>query len=179
MKKLVRFIPLVLFVLLALLLYRGLFLNPQAMPSAMIGKPFPAFSLSKLAAPNVQVSQADLTGKIVLVNVWGTWCPTCKYEHPYLVNISKDPRISLYGLNYKDERGPALQWLEYYKDPYIFSIFDDEGTLGVDLGVFGAPETFVVDHRGIIRKRFAGAIDNRVWQEEFEPLIQQLLAEMG
>jgi cytochrome c biogenesis protein CcmG/thiol:disulfide interchange protein DsbE len=177
MSRLVKFIPLILFFSLAILLYKGLFLNPQAMPSALVGKPFPAFTLSKLQAPDEQVSQQDLQGNIVLVNVWATWCPTCKYEHPYLVDIAQDPRIKLYGLNYKDERDAAIDWLTFYKDPYQFSIFDESGRLGLDLGVYGAPETFVVDRQGIIRKRFAGAINKQVWQQEFEPLIQQLMAE--
>lgn len=177
MKRVVLFLPLVVFVLLGVLLYRGLFLNPQELPSALIGKPFPEFSLPKLKDDNTQVSKADLKGDIVLVNVWGTWCPTCKYEHPYLVDLAKDKRFKLYGLNYKDERPEALKWLDFYEDPYQFSIFDQAGKLGVDLGVFGAPETFVVDGNGIIRKRFAGAIDTRVWQTEFEPLIQQIINE--
>jgi cytochrome c biogenesis protein CcmG/thiol:disulfide interchange protein DsbE len=113
----------------------------------------------------------------VLINVWATWCPTCKYEHPYLVDIAKNAKVKLYGLNYKDERIPAQQWLQHYEDPYVFSIFDDKGILGLDLGVYGAPETFVIDHHGIIRKRFAGAIDTRVWRREFEPLIAQLIEE--
>ena len=169
--------PLVLVIALGVVLYRGLSLNPNEMPSAMIGKPMPDFSLSTLNDANKTVTKADLVGDIVLLNVWATWCPTCKYEHPYLLELSKNSQVTLYGINYKDELLPAQQWLTHYEDPYQFSVFDDEGLLGVKLGVFGAPETFVIDHHGIIRKRFAGAIDIRVWRKEFEPLIKQLITE--
>lgn len=178
MKSIIRFIPLILFVLLGVLLYRGLFLNPQAMPSAMIGKPLPDFSLPILKSSERQVGRDDLKGNIVLLNVWATWCIQCKYEHPYLVKLASDSRIKLYGLNFTDDQNAALRWLKEYKDPYVFSIFDEQGALGLDIGVFGAPETFVIDHTGIIRKRFAGPIDESIWQKEFEPLIETLEAEM-
>ena len=181
MNKVIRFLPLVLVIALGVVLYRGLSLNPNDMPSALVGNPMPEFSLSTLNDPNKTVTKADLSGDIVLLNVWATWCPTCKYEHPYLLELATDPKlkaqVKLYGVNYKDERLPAQEWLTHYKDPYLFSIFDEEGTLGLDLGVYGAPETFVIDQHGIIRKRFAGAIDVRVWRKEFEPLIKQLVIE--
>lgn len=181
MNKIIRFLPLVLVIALGVVLYRGLSLNPQDMPSALVGKAMPEFSLVTLNDASKTVTKADLTGDIVLLNVWATWCPTCKYEHPYLLDIANNaqltPYVKLYGLNYKDDRMAAMQWLTNYKDPYQFSIFDEAGTLGLDLGVFGAPETFVIDHHGIIRKRFAGAIDTRVWRKEFEPLVKQLISE--
>ncbi|PCH97473.1 MAG: DsbE family thiol:disulfide interchange protein [Gammaproteobacteria bacterium] len=177
MNKVIRFLPLILVIALGVVLYRGLSLNPQDMPSALIGKAMPDFSLSTLNDANKTVTKTDLVGDIVLLNVWATWCPTCKYEHPYLVDIAKNSQVKLYGLNYKDERAAGQQWLIKYEDPYVFSIFDEQGSLGLDLGVFGAPETFVIDHHGIIRKRFAGAIDTRVWRREFEPLIKQLIIE--
>ena len=177
MNKVIRFLPLILVIALGVVLYRGLSLNPQDMPSALIGKAMPDFSLSTLNDANKTVTKTDLVGDIVLLNVWATWCPTCKYEHPYLVDIAKNSQVKLYGLNYKDERAAGQQWLIKYDDPYVFSIFDEQGSLGLDLGVFGAPETFVIDHHGIIRKRFAGAIDTRVWRREFEPLIKQLIIE--
>jgi len=177
MAKLIRFLPLILVIALGVVLYRGLSLNPQDMPSALVGKSMPDFSLSTLNHNEKTVTKTDLTGDIVLLNVWATWCPTCKYEHPYLVDIAKSKQVKLYGLNYKDDRGAAQQWLKNYEDPYQFSIFDEAGTLGLNLGVYGAPETFVIDHHGIIRKRFAGAIDTRVWRQEFEPLIAMLIKE--
>jgi cytochrome c biogenesis protein CcmG/thiol:disulfide interchange protein DsbE len=179
--KIIRFLPLILVIALGVVLYRGLSLNPQDMPSALVGKTMPDFSLSTLNDANRIVTKTDLVGDIVLLNVWATWCPTCKYEHPYLLEIANDPKlkpyVKLYGLNYKDERIAAQKWLTHYEDPYHFSIFDEQGTLGLNLGVFGAPETFVIDHNGVIRKRFAGAIDTRVWRKEFEPLIKQLISE--
>jgi len=177
MGKIIRFLPLILVIALGVVLYRGLFLNPQEMPSALVGKAMPEFSLKTLLDQNKTVTKADLKGDIVLLNVWATWCATCKYEHPYLVDIAKNSQVKLYGLNYKDDKASAQRWLKVYKDPYVFSIFDEKGTLGLDLGVYGAPETFVIDHHGIIRKRFAGAIDTRVWRREFEPLVKQLIAE--
>lgn len=181
MNKIIRFLPLILVIALGVVLYRGLSLNPQDMPSALVGKTMPDFSLSTLNDANRIVTKTDLVGDIVLLNVWATWCPTCKYEHPYLLEIANDPKlkpyVKLYGLNYKDERIAAQKWLTHYEDPYHFSIFDEQGTLGLNLGVFGAPETFVIDHNGVIRKRFAGAIDTRVWRKEFEPLIKQLISE--
>lgn len=177
MNKVIRFLPLVLVIALGVVLYRGLSLNPNDMPSALVGKAMPDFSLSTLTDANRTVTKADLTGDIVLLNVWATWCPTCKYEHPYLLELASNPQVKLYGVNYKDDRMEAMKWLTNYKNPYQFSIFDVEGSLGLDLGVFGAPETFVIDHHGIIRKRFAGAIDVRVWRKEFEPLIKQLVTE--
>lgn len=179
MKNIIRFIPLILFVLLGALLYRGLFLNPQAMPSAMIGKPLPEFSLPTLMATDSQVGRDDLKGNIVLLNVWATWCVQCKYEHPYLLNIAKNSRVKLYGLNFTDDHNSAIKWLKEFENPYIFSIFDEQGALGLDIGVFGAPETFIIDHKGLIRKRFAGPINEQVWQQEFLPLIATIEAEMA
>tara|TARA_B110000014_G_scaffold216061_1_gene170013 strand:+ start:3895 stop:4443 length:549 start_codon:yes stop_codon:yes gene_type:complete len=177
MDKLIRFLPLFLVIALGVVLYRGLSLDPQKMPSALIGQPMPDFSLTRLSDASITLTKADLVGDIVLLNVWATWCPSCKYEHPYLLDISKNQGFKLYGINYQDERPLAMQWLEKYEDPYQFSIFDELGSLGVSLGVFGAPETFVIDHHGIIRMRFAGAIDTRVWTNKFEPLINEIIKE--
>lgn len=177
MNKIIRFIPLILFVVLAGVLYRGLFLDPQEMPSALVGKKVPPFSLTQLKNEQRNLSENDLTGDIILLNVWATWCPSCHYEHPYFLKLANDPRLKIYGLNYKDERDLAIAWLNKLGDPYQLSIFDEQGTLGLDLGVYAAPETFVIDHHGNIRKRFAGPLDEKVWQQEFEPLIQQIQKE--
>jgi len=177
MNKLIRFLPLIFFVALGIVLYRGLFLNPQELPSAMIGKPLPKFSLTPVKDASKIVTEKDIKGDIVLINVWGTWCPSCRYEHPYLLDLAKSDRFKLYGLNYDDERDLAHEWLDKLGDPYVFSVFDDTGKLTVNMGVYAAPETFVVDHNGIIRKRFAGPIDTKVWNREFEPLILQIEAE--
>jgi cytochrome c biogenesis protein CcmG/thiol:disulfide interchange protein DsbE len=174
MNTLIRFLPLILVLALGLVLYRGLSLDPKDIPSALIGKPMPEFSLTKLTDESQTITQDDLKGKISLLNVWGTWCVYCKYEHPYLVDIAKSGRVALYGLNYKDERIAANQWLKDYEDPYVFSIFDESGRLGVDLGVTAAPETFVIDLNGIIRMKHVGPIDARVWQAKFLPIIKMI-----
>lgn len=174
MSKIIRLIPLILFVALGIVLYRGLSLNPQAIPSALVGKSMPEFSLTQLRDSTKTLSKKDLTGNIVLLNVWGTWCVYCKYEHPYLVDIAKSGRVSLYGLNYKDDRNDAKQWLTNYENPYVFSIFDPLGKLGIELGVTAAPETFVIDKKGIIRMKYVGPIDANVWQNKLLPMIEQL-----
>ena len=174
MNKLIRFLPLIVFIVLGVVLYRGLSLNPQDLPSALVGKPMPVFNLPALKNPERDLTEQALKGHISLVNVWGTWCPSCRYEHPYLVDLAKSDRFKLYGINWKDDRDLAKEWLVKLGDPYQFSIFDEFGKLAIDLGVYAAPETFVVDKQGIIRMRFAGPIDANVWREKFEPVIQQL-----
>lgn len=174
MNKMIRFIPLVLFIALGAILYRGLSLNPQDIPSALIGKKIPSFKLTQLLKPDVMLTEQDLKGEIVLLNVWATWCVYCKYEHPYLVDIAKSGRVSLYGLNYKDIRVDATQWLVDYENPYILSVFDEQGRLGIELGVTAAPETFVIDPSGIVRMKHVGPIDANVWKEKFIPLIELL-----
>lgn len=172
MNKVIRFIPLILFVVLAVVLYRGLFLNPQAMPSALVGKKMPSFNLTEVHSEAQLVTEQDLADGILLFNVWGTWCPTCRYEHPFFMKLAQQGRVKIYGVNYQDERELAINWLKALGNPYEFSVFDPLGKLSRDLGVTGAPETFVVDHNKIIRKRFQGAVTEEVWQTEFEPLIQ-------
>jgi len=174
MNKMIRFIPLVLFVVLGVVLYRGLSLDPKAMPSALVDNKMPSFQLPALGDKNRLLTEKDLTGDIVLLNVWGTWCVYCKYEHPYLLDIAKSKRVTVYGLNYKDIRKDAQQWLTQYEDPYVFSIFDELGKLGIELGVTAAPETFVIDHNGIIRMKHVGPIDGGVWQQKFLPLISKI-----
>jgi cytochrome c biogenesis protein CcmG, thiol:disulfide interchange protein DsbE len=177
--KLIRFIPLFLFIILAVVLYRGLFLNPTELPSALVGKKMPEFNLSTLKHAQRRVTNDDLAGNIVLLNVWATWCEYCKYEHPYLLDLAKSDRFVIIGVDYKDDRATALQWLTQYRDPYLFSIFDETGSLGLDLGVYGAPETFLLDRSGVIRMRYAGPIDATIWQREFAPLLAQIEAEQG
>lgn len=177
MGKLIRFIPLILFIALGTVLFRGLSLNPTELPSALIGKKFPEFGLTAVLNASKTITIADFKPGIKLVNVWGTWCPSCRYEHEYLNKISKTNRFTIYGLNYDDERAAAAKWLTELGNPYQFSAFDGQGKLSVDLGVYAAPETFVVDHNNIIRKRYAGPLNPQVWQNEFEPLITQIEAE--
>ncbi|MDO7085503.1 DsbE family thiol:disulfide interchange protein [Pseudocolwellia sp. AS88] len=177
MNKVIRFIPLILFVVLGVVLYRGLSLNPTELPSALVGKTFPAFALYTVEDAKDLKTNADLKEGIKLVNVWGTWCPSCRAEHEFLLEIADTERFTIYGLNYDDERVLAQKWLANLGNPYQFSMFDEAGKLSIDLGVYAAPETFVIDHNNVIRKRFAGPLDANIWRNEFEDLINQILAE--
>ncbi|HCO8766904.1 TPA: DsbE family thiol:disulfide interchange protein [Pseudomonas aeruginosa] len=175
MKRLILLLPLLLFLGIALFLYRGLFLNPQELPSALIDKPLPAFSLPDLKDGQRLISEKDLKGP-ALVNVWATWCPTCKAEHQMLNRLAK-AGVVIHGVNYKDDGAAARQWLQDYLDPYQVNVADPQGSLGINLGVYGAPETFLIDAQGIIRHKYVGAIDEKVWREELAPRYQALLEE--
>lgn len=165
LRRVLLFTPLLVALGLGLFLWKGLSLNPQELPSAMIGKPFPAFAMPSLANAERTLTEADITGEPMLVNVWATWCPSCKEEHDQLNLIKNRDGVKIVGINYKDERQAALEWLDRYEDPYALSIYDVDGKLGLDLGVYGAPETYVVDAQGIIRHRYAGPVDEQVWQQ--------------
>jgi cytochrome c biogenesis protein CcmG/thiol:disulfide interchange protein DsbE len=165
MRRVLLFLPVILALVLGVFLWKGLSINPKAMPSALIGKPFPAFSLTALQQPERVLTTADLPGRPALVNVWATWCPSCKVEHPQLVSIARNDGIPIIGLNYKDDAQEAKNWLRQYENPYTFNIFDPEGKLGFNLGVFGAPETYIIDANGIIRYRHAGPIDKQTWSK--------------
>ena len=174
MKRAILLLPLALFLVLAVFLYRGLFLNPAELPSALIGKPVPAFSLPAVDDPARTLSEADLKGKPALLNVWATWCVSCKAEHPVLTELAAQG-VNIVGINYKDDNANALKWLKEFHNPYQLDIRDEQGSLGLNLGVYGAPETFLVDKHGIIRHKFVGVIDQRVWREQLAPLYQQLV----
>ncbi len=173
MKRLILLLPLALFLGVAVFLYRGLFLNPQELPSALIDKPLPAFSLPDLKDEQRLITEKDLKGP-ALVIVWATWCPTCKAEHQMLNQLAK-AGVVIHGVNYKDDSVAARQWLKDYLDPYQVNVADPQGSLGINLGVYGAPETFLIDAQGIIRHKYVGAIDERVWREELAPRYQALL----
>ncbi|MCE9688162.1 DsbE family thiol:disulfide interchange protein [Shewanella sp. AS16] len=177
MKKVLLFVPLILFLGMGVFLYQGLFLNPQKLDSALEGKPVPAFSLEKVETPDELISNQDLKGQVSMLNVWATWCPSCKYEHPFLMKLARQNILPIYGINYRDERAMAVDELGKKGDPYNINIYDKEGRLGLDLGVYGAPESFIVDHHGIIRFRFAGPIDQSVWDETLLPVIRELQAD--
>ncbi|WP_191833247.1 DsbE family thiol:disulfide interchange protein [Pseudomonas fluorescens] len=175
MKRWIMVLPLAVFLLVAVFLYRGLFLDPSELPSAMIGKPFPAFAL-KTVQDGKPLTQADLIGKPALVNVWATWCPSCKVEHPYLNKLAEQG-VVIHGVNYKDDNAAAIKWLAEFHNPYQLNISDDQGSLGLNLGVYGAPETFLVDAKGIIRYKHVGVVDATVWREQLAPLYQGLVDE--
>jgi cytochrome c biogenesis protein CcmG, thiol:disulfide interchange protein DsbE len=170
--RLKLFFPLFLFVLLAMFLFRGLSLDPTEMPSALIDRPLPQFSLPALGQDGL-LSQDDVAGQVALLNVWATWCVSCRVEHPYLRQLA-DAGIPIYGLNYKDTDVAALKWLEDLGNPYTFNIADREGTLGLDLGVYGAPETYLLDADGVVRYRHVGVVDENVWRNVLEPLYLEL-----
>lgn len=167
-------IPLVVFILLILLLALGFTLkDPHFLPSELIDKPFPEFSLSDLYSGKTRTRE-DVIGDIVLVNVWATWCPNCLIEHPELTRIAAHEGVTLVGVNYNDESAKARNWLRRHGDPYSFHIVDNDGRLAIDLGVYGAPETFVVDQQGVIRYRHVGPVTRDVWQRTLAPVIDLL-----
>ncbi|MCX7078969.1 MAG: DsbE family thiol:disulfide interchange protein [Pseudomonas sp.] len=175
MRRWIMLLPLVLFLVVAVFLYRGLYLDPAELPSAMIDKPFPAFSLRSVQDGKT-LTQADLIGKPALVNVWATWCISCRVEHPVLNKLAQQG-VLIYGINYKDDNAAALKWLSEFHDPYQLNIRDGEGSLGLNLGVYGAPETFFVDSKGIIRDKYVGVIDEAVWREKLAAKYQALVDE--
>ncbi|MCD0501409.1 DsbE family thiol:disulfide interchange protein [Bordetella petrii] len=178
MRRLLLLLPLALFLGIAGFLYRGLFLDPARLPSALVGQPFPAFALPALDDPQRNLTQRDILGRPALVNVWATWCPSCRQEHPVLNRLAESG-VLIYGINYKDDRAQARHWLRTLHNPYRLNIEDAAGTLGLDLGVYGAPETFFIDARGVIRNKFVGVIDEATWRDKLAPIYQQLLNEAG
>jgi cytochrome c biogenesis protein CcmG/thiol:disulfide interchange protein DsbE len=173
--RLKLFLPLFLFIVLAGFLARGLQLDPREMPSALIDRPLPEFQLPRLGDGTL-VERADVVGEVAFFNVWATWCISCRMEHPYLQKLA-DQGVPIFGVNYKDDTAAALAWLRELGDPYTLNIEDMEGTLGLDLGVYGAPETYLVDAQGIIRYRHVGVINERIWQGVLQPLYQELTRE--
>lgn len=175
MKRYTLLMPLAIFMAIAMLLLWQLARNaqgddPASLESTLIGQPVPLFRLEALE-DSERHFQADALsqGKPLLLNVWATWCPTCRAEHQYLNQLSAQ-EIRVVGLNYKDDRLKAMDWLKTLGNPYALSLFDGDGMLGLDLGVYGAPETFLIDGQGIIRYRHAGDLNDRVWEREFRPL---------
>lgn len=168
MRRALLWLPLGVFAILAAFFFRGLGLDPNAQPSALIGRPVPAFALSELHSGAALTGQ-DLPQGPYLLNVWASWCITCQVEHPYLTELSKT--LPIVGLNYKDERTAAQNWLAKLGDPYVLHLFDVDGQLGLDLGVAGAPETFVVDATGIIRARVQGEVNARTYERIIAPAL--------
>lgn len=172
MKKLL--IPLALFLALAGFLYVGLFRDPREVPSPLIGKPAPTFATSVLADPARRLSRDELLGKVWVLNVWASWCGACRDEHPLLLDWSRRQQVTLIGLDYKDERAAGQAWLRNGGNPYADSLFDPDGRIGLDWGVYGVPETFVIDQAGIVRFKHIGALTPQVLSERIEPLLRKL-----
>ncbi len=170
-------VPLILFTVLAAFLAVGLKLNPRDIPSPLIDKPAPAFSLPVLSHPEQLLTQQDLKGQVWLLNVWASWCVSCRSEHPVLNQLAGKNAVTIVGLNYKDEPQAARQWLAQLGNPYNISIMDIEGRTGIDYGVYGVPETFIIDKKGIIRYKFTGPVTANDVEEIFLPMINQLKAE--
>jgi cytochrome c biogenesis protein CcmG/thiol:disulfide interchange protein DsbE len=169
-----RIVLLAGFVGLVIVLGIGLNLNPREVPSPLIGKPVPEFSLPRLRYEQMTISRRELLGKVSLVNFWATWCEGCRTEHPVLVHIANTTGVPIYGINYKDERKLATEWLDRFGDPYVSSAFDVRGTLGLDFGVYGLPETFVIAADGTIAYKHTGAISPSDWTDKLLPVIQSL-----
>lgn len=171
MSRWVVWLPLAIFAVLVGFFFKGLTLDPSAQPSALIGKPVPSFQLTDLHTGQVLTSQS-LPAKPFLLNVWASWCITCQVEHPYLTELSE--KLPIVGLNYKDSETAAKNWLAQLGDPYTTQIFDPNGRLGLDLGVAGAPETFLIDARKVIRLRIQGEVNDRAYQRQIQPLLETL-----
>jgi cytochrome c biogenesis protein CcmG/thiol:disulfide interchange protein DsbE len=170
-----RFIwPLALFLVLAVFLALGLKLDPREVPSPLIDKAAPAFSTTLLARPEQTVRREDMLGKVWLLNVWASWCVACREEHPLLVEFSRKGVVPIYGLNYKDDPKAGLGWLQRFGNPYTESFVDRDGRIGIDYGVYGVPETFVIDRQGVIRYKHIGPITPQVLAEKIEPLVRKL-----
>ena len=165
-----RFLPLGAFLTLVILLVRGLSLDPTELPSARLGDAVPSFNLPVLDSPQMR-SPEDWRGEPALINVWATWCFSCRVEHPYLLQLAEQG-VTIYGLNYKDKPVKASQWLIDLGNPYTETVVDELGDLGLDLGVYGAPETYVIDSDGIIRHRHVGVVNEQVWAEQLQPFFE-------
>ena len=169
-----KFIPLAAFAVLAGLLFRGLSIDPTELPAARLGQPFPNFAQPELTSGR-QISVSELLERPALVNVWATWCYSCRVEHPYLLSLAKQG-VPIYGLNYKDEPIKAREWLAQLGDPYQLNVVDVEGSVGLDLGVYGAPETYVLDAAGHIAHRHVGVLDEAIFQRDFSRWFPTLAA---
>ena len=174
MKRFWFLIPLAAFLALAVVLAVGLKLDPREVPSPLIDKPAPKFTLQRLDDGAKTIRLDDLRGKVWVLNVWASWCVACREEHPLLVEFAKKRVVPLYGLNYKDKRDDAKAWLARFGNPYDASLFDDEGRVGIDFGVYGVPETFVIDQNGVIRLKHIGPLTPDVLATKIEPLLKKL-----
>jgi cytochrome c biogenesis protein CcmG/thiol:disulfide interchange protein DsbE len=162
---------------LVLLLGVGLTLKPREVPSPLIGKPAPAFELPLLHAPDKSFAQKDMLGKVWVLNVWASWCPPCLVEHPVITALAQAKLAPVVGLNYKDARDDALPWLKRNGDPFEFSVFDATGRIGIDYGVYGVPETYVIDRKGVIRYKHIGPLTPEVSLKKVQPMLKELARE--
>lgn len=174
MKRLKLFIPLIIFAGLSLLFWRGLDLDPTEIPSALIGRSVPEFNMPTVLEPERYVTQEDLKGHdFALINVWGTWCGPCRQEHPFLVEL-KNRGVPIFGVNARDDLAAAQEWLQEKGDPYVFSVFDPNGQVDLNLGVYGYPETFLIDRNGTVLFRKVSVLSQEVWERDFLPIINEM-----
>ena len=167
-------VPSVVFLLLVVVLGIGLTKDPRRLPSPYIGKPAPAFELPSLTDSGQLVGSASYAGQVSLLNVWATWCPGCRQEHGFLLELAEEGTVPIYGLNWRDKRPDALRWLEALGDPYVDSAFDEDGRVGIDWGVYGAPETFLIDQDGVVVHKHIAPLTREIWDRDFVPLIDEL-----
>ncbi len=172
-------IPLAVFIVLVILLAAGLKNDPKYIPSPFIGKPAPAFDLPLLHQPDKRIKQTDMKGQVWLLNVWASWCVSCRAEHEVIKRLVSLDVVPVYGLNYKDKPEDARAWLKQLGDPYKVSLMDIQGDVGIDWGVYGVPETFVIDKQGLVRHKHVGPLTNKVVEKVILPLVQTLNAEAG
>jgi cytochrome c biogenesis protein CcmG/thiol:disulfide interchange protein DsbE len=172
--KLRVLLPLTVFGIMVAFFAVGLGLNPRIVPSPLIEKPAPEFRLPELHDTNRTIGRADLEGHVSLLNVWASWCVACRQEHPLLMELSAQGVVPIYGLNYKDERSDALEWLGNLGDPYRAIAADRDGRVGIEWGVYGVPETFVIDKKGVIRHKHIGPLDAQAVRETVLPLVREL-----
>ena len=171
MKKI--WLPLAFIALIALLAV-GLRLNPREVPSPLVGKAAPHFELPLLHAPDKRFSQKDMLGKVWIMNVWASWCPPCLVEHPVVTELARSGIAPVIGLNYKDAREDALPWLTRNGDPFKLTAYDAAGRIGIDYGVYGVPETYVIDKKGVIRYKHIGPLTPEIAQKKLQPLVKEL-----
>tara|TARA_E500000075_G_scaffold23198_1_gene19938 strand:- start:3020 stop:3541 length:522 start_codon:yes stop_codon:yes gene_type:complete len=173
MKKIIDALPLVVFASLIIVLFSFLSDKDDQLETALIDSSFPDFNLGSLSDESRLLTKQDIIKLPALINVWATWCIACRVEHPFLMKLKEESTLTIYGLNYKDNKLKALDLLERDGNPFEFSIYDFEGRLAIDLGVYGAPETFFIDKNGLIRERHVGVIDERVWEEKFSKYLNE------
>lgn len=176
MKRWQYLLPLGIFAVLLGFLGVGLNLNPREVPSPLIGKPAPAFQLTRLEDPARSIRREELLGQVWVLNVWASWCLPCREEHPLFVELGRKKLAPIYGLNYKDKREDATRWLQRFGDPYAATLWDGDGRVGMDYGVYGVPETFIIDRQGVIRYKHIGPVTPEVMRDKIEPLLRQLNA---
>jgi cytochrome c biogenesis protein CcmG/thiol:disulfide interchange protein DsbE len=167
-------LPLGVFLVLVVFLGVGLRLNPREVPSPFIGKPAPPFKLSQLHAPERSIAPEDLRGEVWLLNVWASWCVSCRAEHPVLLDLARRKAVPLIGLDYKDDREAGRDWLARNGDPFLLSAWDGDGRVGIDYGVYGVPETFLIDRAGVVRFKHVGPLTEAIVNEKIIPLVKEL-----